>query len=105
MERSRALSATGSARRQCGKSRRLGAQPTAHDVAYATAHAGGGTAVRFDRRRMIVRFRLEGDTEFVVQYKYSLEGFRRLVRGAGLDVEKQWVDADSMFSVLYLTNT
>ena len=38
-------------------------------------------------------------------YKYSLEGFRRLVRGAGLDVEKQWVDADSMFSVFYLNNT
>lgn len=35
-------------------------------------------------------------------YKYTLDGFARLARKAGLEVEQSWVDDEKLFSVHYL---
>lgn len=54
----------------------------------------GGVAIEFDEGEPI-------RTEY--SHKYSLAGFEKLARSAGLAIEHVWSDADNLFSVQYLT--
>jgi uncharacterized SAM-dependent methyltransferase len=46
-------------------------------------------------------FFIEADERIHIEdsWKYSLEGFRELARGAGFSPLDHWVDADNLFSV------
>jgi len=45
----------------------------------------------------------EGDSVHTENsYKYTVEGFAALARGAGLDVRKTWVDGGRRFSLHWL---
>ncbi|MBW2280974.1 MAG: L-histidine N(alpha)-methyltransferase [Deltaproteobacteria bacterium] len=56
--------------------------------------------VRIDGREFALAAGERIRTEY--SYKYTLEGFAELARGAGLDVERVWTDSESLFSVQYL---
>ena len=49
----------------------FGTESTAHDVANASADARGRATVRFDRRWVIMRFRLEGDPVLLVERDHT----------------------------------